>query len=228
MLLQALDTIDANEQAQRAADAAWESARWAFWMLIVTVGLLVGAFLAARYAKKTWEATNSQLQMARQADREREASNVSAWLESAKGSNFIEVFVRNGNGGPVYDVRCRVMAKRAHEKVPTDQVRTEPYIALGPEDSQRTVKYAFNMGPDAYVFGYKDPKDNVRYTRARTTPVLFDNEGDWKIWDGRPGTDGLAVDLSFRDSAGRSWRRDWHGKLIEVPQWNGKDIDGMP
>lgn len=228
MLLQTLDTINANEQAQRAADAAWESARWAFWMLIVTVGLLVGAFLAARYAKKTWEATNSQLQIARQADREREASNVSAWLEPTKGNNFIEVFVRNGNGGPVYDVRCRVMAKRAHEKVPTDQVRTEPYIALGPEDNHRSVKYAFNMGPDAYVLGYEDRKTGVKYTKDRKTPVLFDKEDDWKIWDGRPGADGLAVDLSFRDSAGRFWRRDWHGKLIEVSQRHGENSDGMP
>ncbi|MET4144255.1 hypothetical protein [Arthrobacter sp. UYCo732] len=216
VILETLTTIDANEQALRAADASWESARWAFLMLLVTVGLLIGAFLAARYARKTWEATSAQLRMAQAADREREARNVSAWLQPAKSGNLMEVFARNGNGGPAYDVVCRIMVKRMAEKVPTDEVHIERYVALGPDDTQRAVKYAFNMGPDGYTFGYKDPNDGVRYTKSRTTTVLFESDDEWKIWDGQSVTDGLAVDLSFRDSAGRSWRRDWHGKLIEL------------
>ncbi|WP_144663199.1 hypothetical protein [Paenarthrobacter nicotinovorans] len=217
-LLETLAAIDPNEQAQRAADAAWESARWAFWMLLVTVGLLVGAFLAALYAKRTWEATNAQLSMARRMETEREASSVSAWLQDAKGSDpAVEVFVRNGNGGPVYDVECRILAKRANLTMPTDVVRTHSYVALGPEDMRATaVNYAFNMSPNEYVFSHKDPKDGVRYTRNKTTSVFFESDNEWKVWDGRPGTDGLAVDLTFRDSAGRSWRRDWHGQLAQI------------
>lgn len=216
VLLETLTTIDANEQAQRAADAAWESAKWAFLMLILTVGLLVGAFRAARYAKKTWEDTNSQLKMARQAEREREASNVSAWLQPAKSGDLVEVFVRNGNGGPVYDVVCDVQAKEKSAEAPGAEVITEEYTALGPEDAKPSKAYAFNLGPDGYVFSYVDPVSKTRYNFKRGTTVIFDSKDDWKIWDGKRETGGLAVQLSFRDSAGRRWRRDWHGKLTEV------------
>lgn len=206
----ALTAIDANEQAQRAADAAWESARWAAGLFILTVILAIGAISAALYAKKTWDA-------AKRANREREAGNVSAWLQNARGSKDIEVFVRNGNGGPVYDVKCRVTAKRVKEKEPADLVREEPYIALGPEGAQqRSVGYAFNMGSAEYVLGYTDPATGVRYNENGKPTVFFENKDEWKIWDGQTNTGGLAVDLSFRDSAGRYWRRDWHGKLTEV------------
>lgn len=214
LLLDGLNAIDPNEQAQRAADAAWESARWALWMLVVTVGLLVGAILAALYAKRTWEATKEQLNMARKADREREASNVSAWLQKAKSGDLVEVFIRNGNGGPVYDVKCRIVAKAAEAEAPTAEVRTEHYVALGPEDAKQVKMYTFNMGPDEYVYGSTD--QGVRYTVNRTTKVVFEKSHDWKIWDGEPSTGGLAVDLRFRDSAGQSWHRDWHGRLAEM------------
>lgn len=216
VLLETLNAIDPNEQAQRAADAAWESARWAFWMLFVTVGLLLGAFLAALYAKRTWEATNAQLDMARQADREREASNVSAWLQKAKSGDLVEVYIRNGNGGPVYDVVCLVAAKKTTEEVPVAEVRREPYVALGPDAAKDPKLYSFNMGPDGYVLGFEDPIDKTRHNLNRGPLVIFDSKDEWKIWNGEPSTGGLAVELSFRDSAGRRWRRDWHGKLSEL------------
>ncbi|SKB72812.1 hypothetical protein SAMN05660916_02341 [Arthrobacter sp. 31Cvi3.1E] len=209
ILCHALTTIDANEQAQRAADAAWESARWAFCLFVLTVVLAAGAIVASYYAKKTWDA-------AKKAEREREANNVAAWLQLAKGGRDVEVYVRNGNGGPVFDVKCRVFAKRTNQALPTDKVRTDYYVAFAPYDPDRVVKYAFNMGSNEYVFSHEDPKSGTRYTRNGTTNVVFDTEDEWKIWDSQLATDGLAVDLSFRDSAGRTWKRDWHGRLTEV------------
>ena len=208
ILFHALSTIDPNEQAQRAADAAWESARWAFWMFLLTVILAVGAIAASWYAKKTWDA-------AKRDAREREANNVAAWLQLAKGGRDIEVYIRNGNGGPVFDVTCRVFAKRTNQTLPTVEVLTDRYVAFGPYDPDRPVKYAFNMGPDNYVFSHEVRESGTRYTKNRTTSVIFETEDEWKIWDAQPATGGLAVDLSFRDSAGRSWKRDWHGKLTE-------------
>lgn len=179
-------------------------------MFFLTIILAAGAIAAARYAKKT-------LDMSRKAEREREASNVSAWLQPAKGSSReIEVFVRNGNGGPVYDVGCTIMAKRADKSEPTDEVRVESYISLAPEDAKATKSYTFNMGPDEYVLGVEHPITKVKTTKNGTTTVVFDSPEEWKIWDGQPSTDGLAVDLCFRDSEGQSWHRDWYGRLTQI------------
>lgn len=203
VLLETLVAIDANEQALRAADAAWESAKWAFLMLIVTVGLLIGAFLAARYAKKTWEVTKGELDMARAAEREREARNVSAWLQSARSGQGFEVFVRNGNGAPVYDLVCSVVDKNKSAKEPTDVVRSLRYTALGPENA---------AGPRMHLFPTNPPERHVESVKR----VIAEGRRIWEIWNGEPTTGGLAVELRFRDSAGRQWHRDWHGKLTEV------------
>ncbi|GAA4034922.1 hypothetical protein GCM10023063_18980 [Arthrobacter methylotrophus] len=219
--------IDPDQQALRAADAAWESARWAAWtvgisagMLLLTAGLLVGAFLAAKYARKTWESTrdelhnsNEELGIVRQDNLQREAVNVSAWLQKAKSGNAVEVFVRNGNGGPVYNVTCNVLAKSKHSATPVISVRSEPYIALGPEDAKPAKGYAFNMFPDEYVYSHIDGE--VRYTVNRTRNVIFESEDDWKLWNGQDDADGLALELTFRDSAGICWRRDWYGTLTQ-------------
>lgn len=84
-----------------------------------------------------------------------------AWLQDGPGG-FVEVFVRIGNGGPVDDVGCTMMAKRADKCEPTDEVRIDHYISLAPEDAKGTKMYTFNMGPDAYVFGYEDRNDGAR------------------------------------------------------------------
>lgn len=225
-LAYALNAIDPNEQAQRAADAAWESARWAFWtfatsgvVALFTAGLLVGAFLAALYAKKTWEATrdelgnsNAQVALAEAADLQAEAVNVSTWL--SLGGEVIQVFVRNGNGGPVYDVHCYVWAKPdAASPVPTVEIHHWHQLAVAPAAADLGRDKRFDLGPDAYVFEYITP-DGGRHTRNGTTDVRLESRDDWKIWDGDKATTGLAVKLSFRDSRGKHWVRDWNGELL--------------
>lgn len=225
--IEALPALDTTDQTQRAADAAWESARWAFWTFctsafyaLLTAGLLVGAFLAARYAKKTWEATrgqlensNDQLGLAKTADLQREAANVSTWL--SMGREIIHVFVRNGNRGPIYDVHCYVWAKTdAASPAPTVEIHHWPQLAVAPSTAEVTKDQRLELGPDAYVFGYATT-DGTRYTKNRTTDVKLESPEDWKIWDGEKTTTGLAVKLTFRDSRGNHWLRDWNGELFE-------------
>lgn len=225
-LLRIMAAIDPNEQAKRAADAAWESARWAAWTFcasavyaLLTAGLLMGAFLAARYAKKTWEATRGQLEnsnvqlgLAKTADLQREAVNVSTWLSIDR--EIIHVFVRNGNGGPIYDVHCHVWAKPdAVNPAPTVEIHHWPQIAVAPAAADAGKDQRLVLGPDAYVFEYTTP-DGERHTKNGATDVKLESTDEWKIWDGNKSTTGLAVKLTFRDSKGTHWVRDWNGELF--------------
>ncbi|QOT19382.1 hypothetical protein [Paenarthrobacter sp. YJN-5] len=226
-LTHTLSTIDPNEQAQRGADAAWESARWAFWtfitsgvMTLLTAGLLAGAIVAAWYAKKTWEATrdelgnsNTQLALAKEADLQAEALNVSTWLTLDRET--LLVFVRNGNGGPVYDVHCRVWAKPdAANTSPKVEIHHWHQLAVAPAAADPGKDKRFELGPDAYVYGATLP-GGERLTRNRTPDVKIESMQDWKIWDGNQSTTGLAVELNFRDSRGKHWARAWNGELTE-------------
>ncbi|MGO4230159.1 hypothetical protein AB4Y72_14955 [Arthrobacter sp. YAF34] len=214
--------IDGNEQALRAADAAWEAARWSFWMLVLTLGLLAGAIAAAVYAKKTWESThkqlshsNEQLDMARTADLEREATNVAAWLVAR--NSYINVYVRNGNDGPVYDVRCKVWGKPdGNLSEPSVEVYEWNQMALSPAAAgieKEKGDQRYSIDEDSVVYNYT--QDDIPRTRSGSRVVALNLPEDFRVWNGEPKTTGLAVELSFRDSDGNNWHRAWNGKLSQ-------------
>ncbi|MGP4032451.1 hypothetical protein [Pseudarthrobacter sp. 1C304] len=225
--LMLLQLIDANEQAQRAADAGWETAKWTFWLVLATFLLVAGAAAAAVYAKQTWETaqgqlraaeaerdnSNAQLKLAQQADREREATNVSAWLRVHRP--YIFVYVRNGNGGPVYDVRCKVSAKPDGAlPEPSLDVCTWDQMALAPAAAAVDNDLRAQVHEDSVVYEYT--RDGIRRTRSGSDRIGLAKTADFKSWDGDPKSVGLAVELTFRDSSGRGWHRAWNGYLTQI------------
>lgn len=208
--------IDPNEQAQRAADAAWESARWAAWMfgmsiptILLTVGLLIGAIVAAVYAKKTWQTTNSELGMMRDAEKQLEASKVTAWLVQSSGEE-IKVLLRNGNLGPIYDLAIIIKAKAVPTvPFPTELIPGYDAIIVPPSVDDPARLQIRVLRANDYIEG------RFNSLSQKATPI-FRSADQFTIWKGTPETVGLGLELSFRDSAGISWHRDWHGKLTEL------------
>ncbi|MGJ3191232.1 hypothetical protein [Paenarthrobacter sp. FR1] len=210
--------IDADEQAQRAADAGWETARWTFWLVVATFLLVAGAVAAAIYARRTWMAAQGQLEAAVVSEQEREARNVSAWLEIKRST--VSVFVRNGNGGPVYDVVCTLEAKTSTEtNTPSANVESWSQMALGPAsvDDGRGRELRMNFSEESLVFSYDDAHGRRFSEKGTTKYVVLDTHDDFKLWDGSPDTTGLAVRLTFRDSSGKNWHRAWTGELTLQP-----------
>lgn len=237
--------VAVDDQAIRAADAGWETARWTFWLFVATALLVAGAGVAAYFAWKTWTATkgqldvaseqleaaqterdnsNEQLQMARDAAFEREAVNVSAWLTQENGGT-INCFVRNGNDGPIYDVGCVVSVKKsADDPMPSvflqrwHQMAVRPNTAFGFTDfaSAFLQDLVIQLGSDEFVGTRIDPADRAPVTASGSKDVKVPTMAEWKIWDLDARSTGVAVEVTFRDSMGHLWWRDWEGKLAKM------------
>lgn len=111
-LLLSLSVAPADYQAERAADAAWETARWTWWLVAGTFLLFFGAVAAAFFASLSWKAARGQLAIMKE-DREiDEASKVSGWLHQKQPAGLFEVRLHNANHAPVYDVRYQVSGRK--------------------------------------------------------------------------------------------------------------------
>ncbi len=213
--------VEADEQARRAADAGWETARWTFWLTIGTFLLVAGAVAAAIFAWKTWTATrdqltnsNEQLAMARQAEKQSEASNVSAWPQMETNGD-ISITIRNGNGGPVYDVTCQVLAKLSPLiPLPSDVIHRWHMVALLPSASLLSRDVSFTVYAADHANASTD-HSGTRRTQDPSTPATMDTAKSWRLWDGDPDSTGLSLNLNFRDSSGVRWQRDWNGCLTQ-------------
>lgn len=140
------------------------------------------------------------------AEKRAEAANVQAWL--TKPRDDVAVYVRNGNSGPVFDVRVEVVA--------VTQATTNPKVAttltfpiLPPALTEPNKELRQYLPPSDHL------PDGYNVVRDKREPTVASNE-DWKVWDGQSGSTGLAVSLSFRDSIGNHWQRDSHGKLSQI------------
>lgn len=204
----------------RAVMAAEAAVNVAGWSLIVSFGLLAGAIVAARFAGGAWTAArdqatsaNAQLQRAKSADEQKEASKVSAWL--TQDGQTIQVHLLNLNDGPVYNVHYAVSVR------PSDSQSPEPSIQLGHGDLVALPPYAADekasmprqFHPDGHVYAYTDPRDDTERTNSKSLNVQLKDESDWKLWDGQPTSSGIAIKLTFRDSANVTWQRAWNGTL---------------
>ncbi len=204
----------ALDQAERAANAAWTTAHWTIGLTLVTFLLFIGALFAARYAKKTWEATQkhlavaeNELELARAVDRRREASGMTAWL--SKPETAISVNVRNTNVGPLYDLVLSVdlwemsnngkLVKRPIFEDRRGTAMPRPEISHQVDASQLVV-----LRREVYVGSSADIP----------LPVPSDL---WRIWEGGENMGGIAVALTFRDSTGLYWSRDGRGVLKDLP-----------
>ena len=219
ILSTAATSASADSLEGRAVMAAELAANLAGWSLLVSIALLLGAIAAARYARGAWKAARdqastatSQLMMAKAADEQREASKVSAWLTMTGAT--LEMHVLNLNEGPVYDVIYFVEAR------PADSPCTEPcvyiyhnsIVALPPYEAETRPPGRGQLGRDGYVYNHTDG-NGIRRNANRTENVPLDKESDWVLWDGKATSPGLAIKLSFRDSANVRWHRGWNGTL---------------
>ncbi|WP_315914915.1 hypothetical protein [Arthrobacter sp. lap29] len=212
---------DPDQIALRSAVATERTADWTFWLAIGTFGLLAGAIIAAIFALLTWlstkgqlEAATTQLALAKTARHQEEADNVSAWL--AFDGTAMDIYVRNGNAGPVYDVTCLIEAKpNDTSSTPTAEIHRWVSMAVAPAQSAGAKDKQETLYSPGYVLD--QIREGERISLAGTmTGAPLESPGDWVAWDGKPATKGLVVSLTFRDSAGAKWKRDWAGKLSEI------------
>ena len=215
----AATSASADSLEGRAVMAAELAANIAGWSLLVSIALLLGAIAAARYARGAWKAARdqantatSQLMMAKAAEEQREASKVSAWLTMTGPT--LEINVLNLNESPVYDVTFFVEARRSDSPCtePCTYIYHDSIVALPPFEAETTHPGRAQLGRDAYVFDYPDA-DGIGRNRNGMPNVPLGDESDWVLWDGQATSPGLAIKLSFRDSANVRWHRGWDGTL---------------
>ena len=192
--------IPFEDQALRAADASWETARWTFWLVVATFLLVVGAVAAAVYAARTWKTAQDQLKMVREAEKQKEAANVSGWLHQDRTDGAMSVRLRNDNPAPVYDIRYKIIGKHQNDATPKHLVRDLPLGILPPAADGGVVKPHYVNVEDFQV----DSK----------TPVL--EASQFAPWNGKAEEPGVALEITFRDSNGVQWKRDWHGSLSQL------------
>jgi hypothetical protein len=197
--LTAFAQVAADYQAERAADAAWETARWTWWLVFATFLLFMGAVAAAIYARHSWSAANGQLKMMRAAQERQDATNVSAWLHQSREGGLMEIRLRNGNPAPVHDVKYKVAGRMLAEGAPkTREFRNLPEAVL-PPSPEIGYTMVHQISGDEFLPGGKNS--------------FFASRKDWKPWNGGKAEAGVVVDLSFRDSKGVRWQRDGLGTL---------------
>ena len=206
----------------RAVMAAEAAVNVAGWSLIVSFGLLAGALAAAHFAKGAWKAArdqatsaNAQLQRAKAADEQKEASKVSAWL--SQDGPTIQVHLLNLNDGPVFNVHYAVSVRpsESHSPEPSIQLGHGDFVALPPYATDAKASRPRQFHPDGHVYEYTDPGDQTRRTKSRSLNVQLEDVSDWKLWDGQPDSSGIAIKLTFRDSANVTWQRAWNGTLTK-------------
>lgn len=205
-----------TDAAQTSADAAWAS----FW---VSAAVGVAAVCAAAFSGFAWRATHrqaksadAQLKMAQEAERKAEAAKVSAWL--VMHNQVAKVYVRNGNGGPVYDARCHVYLKPQEKTEPLINIWEDTWTALSPAVAgvNDDEKAKFDVKGNPY-----NPEGEWRWevSSQRFGSLAFiSSMSDWTLWDGRDSSHGLGVDLDFRDSAGQRWKRSHGGQLRSLEE----------
>lgn len=208
-ILQDAAADDALEQTRRAADAGWSTASATWCLFYATALLVVGAFAAAYFAGRTWRATKKELVDTREAQERLEASRVSAWLRGIPERPF-DLCVRNGNEAPVYDVQVDILVKTLDRDEPRAVNDLWVSAVLPPASSEtREQVQRRQVAPGQYVKGQQEQ------LAAGNTPT-FDRLQDWQVWDGSKGSTGVTLELSFRDTKGIYWNRDWRGQLSRV------------
>ncbi|MDQ0120873.1 hypothetical protein J2T22_004083 [Pseudarthrobacter defluvii] len=172
--------------------------------------------LAWRAAHRQAESADRQLKMAQDADQKSEAAHVSAWLVMHR--QVAKVYVRNGNGGPVYDVHCAVHLK---PQEPTEEagslinIWADTWTALSPAaaDVNDDEKIRLSIDGNAY-----NPEGEWRWevkSNRHSLPLAqISSMKHWTLRDGGNGAHGLAVELEFRDSTGKKWKRSYDGRLL--------------
>lgn len=203
----ALTQIPLDDQALRAADAGWETARWTFWLVVATGLLVLGAAAAALYARRTWKTAQAQLAMMHASEYTREASSVSAWLHHPRLDGAMSVRLRNDNPAPVYDVRFKLLGKRRAADRPGDIVRDLHHGILPPSSDGGTV------APKSGTVSEVDFREDREY------PIL--KSAEFVPWNGDPAAAGVALEVTFRDSRGVKWKRDAMGGLVELDSGTG-------
>lgn len=153
------------------------------------------AFLAASTAAIfTWRALvrERRRDAQRQKDSRRsEAERFGAWIgrDESFQSQFegdFHVKLRNASEQPIYDVRFQILNLRE----PRDKAFTASLPVVPPADKAQD----FRLGPDM--------QSRLRVITQQTQAL-------------RESSPGFGLEVSFRDSAGRRWRRSTDGRLEE-------------
>jgi hypothetical protein len=157
---------------------------------IATAGALVAAIAAGLQAKRLFKIESARDDQAQQAERRRQAAQISAWAAvriELGGEPLYGIVVRNSSNDPVYDVRISCHGF-------TTETTPELWCVPG---GQYFVENVDTGDPHGLQWDYVRPVSEIR------DPV-------------RPFTasDSKGVDqVDFRDNAGLSWRRTARGEL---------------
>lgn len=236
--LQILPTADPT--VDPAIRAAMDTAAWTASLTLATWLLFAAAMVAAYFAYKTWldtkeqmgevkqqttesrrqaDAAQEQLDRSAVAEEQTEARQVAAWLRGNPGQS-LELCLRNGNSGPVYDVRVTFHAKAAPSGEPGLLIAGHQMAALAPaasEPPEELVRKSIHpLGMVVTPTRPLAPPGQPGFYPRDTKYAVFARPSDFQVWDGSALTTGVAVQVTFRDSSGVTWKRDWHGKLTKA------------
>ncbi|WP_461171968.1 hypothetical protein M1D93_13140 [Arthrobacter sp. Z1-9] len=201
-LLLSLSVAPADYQAERAADAAWETARWTWWLVAGTFLLFGGAVAAAIYASRSWKAAKEQLSIMRE-DREiDEATKVSGWLHQEREGGLLEVRLRNANHAPIYDVQYKVFGTTPGTEGPVVKEFRSLLMAVLPPSPEVGFQPAHQIASDGFMKGEENS--------------FFVSSKSWKPWNGQEAEPGVFLELAFVDSKGIQWQRNALGALSKV------------
>jgi hypothetical protein len=198
-------------------DAAAWTAIWTCALFVVTAMLVLGAFIAAKYAKKTWKVAQKELDIARReldiardGEKRREAVRVAAWLTpNDHESALLDVYVANMNPLPVFDVDVKVVAmiKEGADSALVPNVIWSKHLGTLPPRPPERIEYIDGTG---HVKGSWD-----KYAEKYRTGGVVADWGDWKVWSGKGAEAGITTEISFRDTSGIYWEREIKGSLNE-------------
>jgi hypothetical protein len=184
------------------------TAVWTGALAAVTSLLVWGAFLAAKYAKKTWEVAQKELEMSREAEARGEAVRVAAWLSpNTHYRSLLGVTVANTNPLPVFDVEVKVVALvkgRSGSALVPEQICNKKWANFPPG-----LDDAWSVDGAHFVQGA-----TPEFSDAMTDGPVAD-WGSWEVWSGKDDEPGIAVEMSFRDSSGIYWERGIKGGLTK-------------
>jgi hypothetical protein len=156
---------------------------------VATLGLLVGAVIAARYAKRTWEGSV-------RAELSAQASQIAGWLQDesdAAGGPTGKYLVIVGNASrvPVYDLSWAV---NGYGELVVPDIISGHMGVLMPHPRVVVTGMGWALGDD--ILATPDSDEEVLARRH--------DPGDFR------------VELTFRDASGARWKRHDDGRLEQL------------
>jgi hypothetical protein len=187
---------------------------------VATTGALIAAGYASRFtyqqvtiARSEAQALEAEAHERREARKQEQASQVTAWLDRDQGGRYL-VWVYNASRNPVYDVIITFVSPNNHNDFIGRQV-LPPMQAPAVDASVSNFINQARVATKSIDLSWDHP-----YMKG-PIKTLQDNPDGTKSWKADPeGWEAgeLGIAIAFTDIAGIRWQRPLNGTLAELPE----------